>query len=187
MKKFSSYRGVTLVETLVVLALFLLISAFFVGLSLQYSKLYQLGESQFMAVGSARSVLNSMSAYVPQARQVVTSRSISGVTYTTGTSTLVLELPAINQNGDVISNTSDYVVFYKSGSEVFRHVDANAVSARDSGLRTLGSTIAGLIFTYDNVSTTLATKVSVDIDSNRTSGHVTVTNHETASFILRNF
>lgn len=181
-------RGVTLVEMLVVLSLFILISSFLVSLSIQYQSLYNLGEANYIAVGNARSVLNSIGVYTVQAHRVVESRTIAGATYVTGTSTVVLQIPAVDLSGDIVSDAWDYVVFRKtSTSSVYRHIEADPNSARVSGERLLGSTVGSLVFTYNNVSTTLATKVSVDIESNRIIGHVEAANHETADYILRNY
>ncbi len=180
-------RGVTLVETLVVLALFVLISGFLVSLTIQYNSLYNLGEAQFVTVDDTRTVLNSISVYTVQAYRVAGSHTISGTLYTSGTSTLVVQIPAVSANGDIVASTWDYVAFYKTGNNVYRRVDANANSSRASGLRQLGSAITSLTFTYNNASTTLATQVSVDVQSSSTIGHVAANHHETANLILRNF
>jgi len=180
-------HGMALVEALVVLAVFLLISAAMLGLYVQHGRLYSLGQAQFETVSSARGALNGISAYTVQARRVVTSTVIASIVYTTGTSTLALELPAINGSGDIINGVFDYVVFYGSGDTLQRILAPNAASARVGATRLLADNVTGLVFSYDNADVNLVKKVIVSVTSTAGSGTVTEEHHESGEFILRNY
>ncbi|MBI2443929.1 MAG: prepilin-type N-terminal cleavage/methylation domain-containing protein [Candidatus Magasanikbacteria bacterium] len=180
-----SSRGVTLVETLVVLALFLFISVMFISLYLQHGWLYQLGQAQFDAVGGARAAFNGVAPFTAPARQVAGSFSASNTIFTTGTTTLVLELPARDESGNTISGAFDYAVFYQSDNQFHRLIFPHASSTRLAEEKILSDTIAGLSFSYDQTDLALATKITLAVTSTAP-GRRPATYQEQAEFILRN-
>lgn len=180
-------RGATIVEALVVLALFVLISVTLVSLYFQHGELYSMGQAQFESVASARAALNGISAYAVQARRVVASQTITGTLYTAGTSTLVLEIPSINENGDIIENTFDYAAFYTSSTALYRALAPSPPSARADGTKFLADNLTNLMFSYDNADFSQVKKVTVSVTSTTAIGRATEEHHESVELILRNY
>lgn len=83
----------------------------------------------------ARLVMDKILRDARWAVEVETSRAISGTTYVTANDELVLEIPAIDSSGNIISGTSDYVVYTLDASNpsiLRRVVDPHASSSRTS-------------------------------------------------------
>src|SRR3989338_2469115 len=99
---------------LVTLALSVLLMAALVELYRGYSSLFVLEQLHFTLGTSANRAMTGIQDDARQARQVLASHAISGTTYTTGASTLVLELPSVDAGGTVIAGAFDYAVFYIS-------------------------------------------------------------------------
>ena len=88
-------KGVTLIETLVAVGLFIFIAmALFVVYEV-YGKIYNLGAAHFSAVGGSRSALTQLSNFTSQANRILQSSAINGVNYVSGTTTLVLDRKSV--------------------------------------------------------------------------------------------
>jgi hypothetical protein len=110
----------------------------------------------------ASSIVDAVRSAASQASHIVASHTFSGVSYTSATTTIVFELPAIDASGDTIANTYDYVSIYTSGADVYRITDAASGSARLSGTKQLADVLDGISFTYDVASFPSVASVTVD-------------------------
>ena len=59
----------------------------------------------------ARNAMDWLTRDIRWASQVVSSKVIGGTTYASATNELVLEMPSIDVNGDIIEGTSDFVAY----------------------------------------------------------------------------
>ena len=75
----------------------------------------------------------------------------------------MLALPAVDDSGEMLSGTADYVAFYASSTEFYRLVEAAAGSMRVSGLTKLSSNLHSASFTYDDVDFAQVRKVTVEL------------------------
>ncbi len=183
----DSRPGASLIEALVVLALFILICLALTSLYLQHGWSLHLGKAQFDSVEGARGALNGISAYAVQARRVVSSTSISGTLYATGTSTLVLEIPTVNASGGIVEGASDYAVFYTSAGTLYRNVAPSAESARVAGVRFLAGNLTDLAFSYDSAYFAQVKKITVAVTSTAGTADAHETQREFGEFRLRNY
>lgn len=158
-------KGFSLVETIIVLALVVIVLYVLVSMFLGYSKTYSYIEAGFEVSGSAATAVEDISSAVRQSSGVLSSRTFSGTNYTTNSTTLVLEVPTVNSSGSIVSSTYDYILFYRSGTDLYRVIDANGSSARTSGTKKLSNVVQSITFTYDAVTVTDATKVSIDLET----------------------
>lgn len=159
----ASLTGFTLIETVIVISIYTLALGALVNLFLIFNSLYNHQQAFIVTAGSAGTSVNALEAAILPADHVLASYSFSGTTYSSATTTLVLELPSLDSSGVAISGTKDYIVFYRSGSTLYRLTQAHATSARVSGLQQLSTTVNSLIFTYDSSDFTQVTNVTVDI------------------------
>jgi prepilin-type N-terminal cleavage/methylation domain-containing protein len=179
-------KGFTLIETIVVLVIGVCTLMALVNLFFMFNNVYGYQQAFIATAGSASTVLNSLETYVAQAEQVLSSRTISGTTYTTGASTLVLQLPAIDSSGSVIANAKDYVVFYASSTKLYARVSPDASSVRTGGTKQLSGTLQSITFTYDSGTVTEATSVSIDVQTRSQYKTTPVQSRLTETIYLRN-
>ena len=151
-------KGFTLIEVLVVSAILFLVVGFLGYLSVKHFWIYNSQVSQLDIGNDARFSLDDIDNFVRSARRVSVSYDI----YSTGPQTLVLQLPSIDSSNKIIENTYDYVVYYLSGQALVREIFPDAISDRESGIKTLTSYIDedNFSFTYDNADYSLVKKIT---------------------------
>jgi len=98
-----------------------------------------------------------------------------------------LQIPAVDSSGNVIINTWDYAAFYVDNGKLFRVVEANAASSRQSGSRLLAESLLSISFTYDNANMSLVRRVDADIQTRQIGRSFTASTHEQQRMNLRNF
>ncbi len=184
--KVNPLRGFTLMETLLVIGLFVLLLAALIGLYQAYGTLFTAEQGRFVLGNTANTAVTEIEQAVLQANRILASRTISGTTYTTGSNTLVLELSSVDAGGAVISGTFDHVVFYVSGTSLYRLSEPDPASSRQSGVKQLSDTLSALTLSYNAVDVTMASSVTVDITLQTLSGHGTFQFHLQQQTYLRN-
>ena len=165
-KKLAS--GMTLIELLIGLAVFAILILFLANFFVSYYDSFSNLQASNSVSESTGLFINAISNAIRQANKVDVSRTISGNVYTSDDTTIVLELPAIDNTANTISNTYDYMIFYLDGENIYWIVDANASSSRKSGSQIISSNISSLSFTYDNPSVSSASKVDVVVTAQKT-------------------
>ena len=179
-------KGFTLIETVIVIAITTMALFALVNLFILFNATYGYQQAFIATAGAAGTAMNALEAAVLPARRVLASRDFSGTAYASGPTALVLELPAIDSSGDIIPEMSDYVAFYTSGAILYRLTEANAGSARASGVKQLSATLNSLAFTYDNADFTQVTSVAADLETRALSKEQTVRSRLTGQWYLRN-
>ena len=187
MTKKLQANGFTLIETVIVIALFTMVVLVMYGIFDQHNYIYNYEQGMIAVAGSARTSENDMLTYGLQAHRVLASATVNSNTYFSGTNSLVLQLPSINSNGQTLSNTWDYVAFYTSGSQLWEQVQADPTSARQSLSRLLSSSLFSINFTYDNVSYPSVQNVTANITTQNTVHNRTVQDNLIQKIHLRNY
>lgn len=151
--------GFTLIEVILVVflvgALSLVVSSLFLG----QDKIYHTQMMEFGVTSDARTALDDIDAYVRSADVVLATYG----SYTTGSQTLILQVPSVNASSQIIPATFDFVVFKLNGSTLNQITTANAASTRVSGTRKLATRVTGLVFSYDNSNKALVKQVTTDL------------------------
>lgn len=157
-------RGVTTLELAVSLAvasvIFTILGSIFIAQGRFFAIQDAIGETQY----NAFQILDTTGLYALSASGVIGSRTINGTAYATGTSTLILELPSVDADDEVLVNAYDYVALGISASDPTRFtvdIDASTNSARVDGTRLPGSLVDKLIFRYNAVDPTAATAIEL--------------------------
>lgn len=155
-------RAFTLVETIIVIALFVVVMFGAMQLYLIFGRVIIGQESTIDVTLDSSTLVDAVRHAGAQASQVVASHTFSGVSYNSGTTTAIFKLPAIDSSGALIAGSFDYVGIHASGTEAYRFIDGAQGSARTSGTKLLANTLKALRFTYDNGSFPLVTSVVTD-------------------------
>lgn len=157
-------RGNTLLETAVVVAItalmFLLLGAIFITQGRYLAIQNAISDTQY----SAFQVVDTFGLYASTAQSVVASQTINGRSYTSGTNTVILKLPSINNGGDIIANTFDYVAFglYASDKTKFMFdIDSATGSDRVDGQFIKAQLVDKLIFRYNAVTPANASAIEL--------------------------
>jgi hypothetical protein len=182
----KSNRGLTLVETLMVIALFTAGMAVLASMYYDFNTLYGVQQTITDTALSTGQIVNEVENLTVPADSVISSHTFSAGSYASSASTLVLEIPSVDSSGVVISGKYDYAVMYRSGTNVYRLLETDASSARGAGTKLLGSSITALSFTYDNADVTLAKTVTVSVTAQTYVKNAPVSNTLRSSFRLRN-
>jgi Tfp pilus assembly protein PilV len=178
--------GFTLVEVVIAILLFVLLIGGIVKLYTTYSTLYRVQKSQMDVTHSASTLENEVHAAVLQADAIIASHTFSGTSYTSGSTTVILELPSITSAGDTIASTYDYIVFYASTTNAYEVISLGTGSVRPGGTRHLSSSISNLTFTYNNASPALATSTDASVTTRGTVKNQTITTTVHQKTYLRN-
>lgn len=180
-------RGLTLVETVVVLGIFLAITAILAVFFLRFNSFFGYQSAVRDTAGSANTALDQMHTALLQATRVAASHTFSGTAYTSGTNVLVLQIPSIDASGNIIVGANDYEAFYATGAALYHTIDANPSSSRVSRTQKISSTVSTLSFTYDSADFSNVTTVTALLNTSENNSHTTATGHGTITVRLRNF
>jgi hypothetical protein len=183
----GSLTGFTLIETVVVVALSVIALLALVNLFMVFNSIYGYEQAFIASAGSASNTVNALEASVLPAEQVLTSYNFSGTTYTSTTTSLVLQIPSIDSSGNIVSGAKDYVAFYASSTKLYRLVSANAQSVRVSGRTQLSASLLSISFTYDNADVTRSTSVTADVQTRAQYKQQVLQSRLTEQLYLRNY
>ncbi|HCR52433.1 TPA: hypothetical protein DIV48_02170 [Candidatus Kaiserbacteria bacterium] len=180
-------QGFTLIEAVVVMSVSVVVLMALVNLFFVFNSMYGYQQAFIATAGSSGAALNALEAAVLPADRVLASHAFSGTSYASGSTTLVLSLPAFNGSGAIVESAKDYVVFYASSTEFYRLVLADAQSVRVSGLTRLSGTLDAVSFTYDDADFSQVTNVIADIQTRAQYKEQTVQSRVREQLYLRNF
>ncbi len=180
-------NGFTLTEVIIVVAISSIIILVLLGLFDRHDDLYQYEQAQLRTTQGSRLAMTEINTFVSQGYRFVSSRTINGNTYTTGTTALVVQIPAISSSGTVLANTWDYAIFTLSNQKMTEIIDADALSYRTDITRQVADTVSNLTFTYDNNDLNLARKVNIDMTTSEQAGQQTVSNSVDQDIYLLNY
>lgn len=156
-------KGFTIIEIVIVIFLFsILLLGLFTIFEWQ-QRIYSLEMAEMQATSGARAALNEFSESIAQAKNIITSRTVSGTTYSTSGNNLVLELPAVNASGQIIGGGNDYIIFYTNGTSLYKLIDPVNESVRVGGTKLLTDKLQNLSLTYNNGGYIQANQIDIAI------------------------
>ena len=160
-------RGFNLIETLITVAVMLVLGAALALLYRSVTTLHTYERALHGATETVGQVRQAVDEAVRPASRVLVSHTFAGGTYATGATNLVLEAPSVDATGSVIDGRYDYTAFYLASSTVYRASEPDAASARRAGTTVLGE-ITALTFTYDSATISEITVVTLDVTASST-------------------
>ncbi len=180
-------RAFTLIETIIVVAIsvIMMIALTLMIYTFNNSSSYEQASAQ--SSGSASTVIREAESLVLPADAVLQSYAFSGGTYTSASTSLVLEIPSVDSSGDIIANAHDYAAFYSVGTNAYRLLQTNASSARTPGTKLLSTTLQSLTFTYNNTDFTKVSSTTVDVQTQTSVKQSVLSDQESEQINLRNY
>lgn len=160
----GAHRGFTLVETLVVIAIFSIVSVAITGIFRGHSDLYRLFDAEARAGTASRMIADRMLYSIREADMVLASHDFAGIIHASGADELVLRIKTVDAAGNFIPGSFDYLAYYRDSAapeKLFEIIDASSGSRRNSGTRQLADVTREVSLTY-NTSDFAAVK-TVDV------------------------
>ena len=189
----SLVRGVTMLEILITLSIFVIVGVLLLSILVSNTKLsYQQSAKVTQGVG-VNDVISSITTNIKQASSVISGYPESQPTYTTDGNNLVLKLPSVDNSGDSIIGAFDFVVYYRDGDKIRFKVfpSASPKSFRFNEDRILTLNATALSFQYFDKTGALvipssAVKVKVTVTLSQNTGVLEQTDTANAEVELRN-
>ncbi len=144
-------KGFSLIEVLIASAISLMATTAVLSIFIAASRMSVEAFFQNQATMQARSVIDTLTRDVRSAVEVETSYGA----FNANSSTLILKLPAIDNNGfpTNVDSNFDRIIYHRDDQErMIRQVVAHGSSSRESGSRVIGSQARGVVQlagTYD--------------------------------------
>lgn len=188
MQRFNQ-KGFTLYELVIVLFILVIITIMLPPLFISFNRLFTFQSNLADAQIQNEFAIDTIAEETRQAKGVLTSQTINSTLYTTASTTLVLEYPVFDTDGDVISNETDYGAFYLDDTDptdlkfVF---DASASSAKSDIDTTIAQDVGSIIFRYNTSDVTSTTVVTVLLETSKTLSDITATFTQSSAYSLRN-
>lgn len=179
-------RAFTLIETVVTIAIALVLVLATTQLYVVYGRIILVEQSSIEVTLGGSSIMDATRDAGLQAVRVVETHAFSGVTYTSATSTVIFELPTVDQSGVIVAGSYDYVAIFASSTDVYRIADVAVGSSRSAGQKQLTSVLGALSFIYDSATFSAVTSVLVDATMSATTRGVTTSAHFHEHIYLRN-
>lgn len=165
-------RGVTLIETMIGLAISALLVVILSYCLIIVLRLNEAQKTISALTSSTDRGIYRISSSIQQSSQILASAVISGTTYTTSSTELVLKIPSVDSStGQIISGSYDTVVYRRNPSdlsELQEITDAQAGSARFDGTHLIARFVTNLLFRYNNSNYSSASVATVFLKTGTT-------------------
>ena len=183
-------RGITLIETMIGLAISALLVVILSYCLIIVLRLNEAQKTVSALTSSTDRGIYRISSSIQQSSQILSSAVISGTTHTTSSSALVLKIPTVNSSGQIISGSYDTVVYRRNPSdlsELQEITDAEVGSARFDGTHLIARFVTNLLFRYNNSDYSSASTATVFLKTGTTVRGVLKESANQTTVRLRNF
>ena len=164
--KISQKLGFTLAEVLVVTFLFVILIMIGAGIFLYNNRFYENQSGEVFSISATREAGDKINEFTRQAVAIESAYTYNSINYSTGAQIVVLKLPALEADNDIIAGVYDYVIIGASSTapSLLELITApHSASARPGRYLLLSNKLAALNFTYDNTNLALAKSIIYDI------------------------
>lgn len=185
-------KGFTLPELIIASTVAVVISGLLLVIMVNSTGLFYEQSSKVSQGVSANDALSDVRQTARSAISVAVQYPETGTPeYTSSQTTAVFKVASIDSSGDIIFNTSDYIVYYLDDNKLYERTAPNAQSNREDKIRVLSNRVEIILFEYldsygDIVATNVASKVKITMGLKELIGGVSQTHIATSEANLRN-
>lgn len=186
-------RGLTLVEVLIAMGVAIVVGALLVVIIVNSAGLFYTQSSRVSQGLGANDALSKIRSSIKESNAIAASFSLGGTTYTSSGTEIVLKIPSIDAQGNVILNTFDFVVVSQDSDKLTFKLFPDAASSRKSQDQIFSTNLDNLSFKYldlqnppSEVTPTAATKVRITLSLKQKSGQSFEISTATSEANLRN-
>lgn len=146
-------KGLTLIEVLIAIGISVAVGALLVVIIINSAGLYS-KETNTLSEGlNINDALSKIRNTVKDASVVASTYIDGSTTYTSGSTQLVLKIPAVDSLNNIISNTFDYFVFFQDSNKLRFKTFPNSQSSRKPQDQIFSTSLDNLNFQYFDLST----------------------------------
>jgi len=161
----------TLSDSLISIFVLVIISMLVVGIFVSYYRYFQIEVAHKNLNASNITALDNISTWIRGAVLVVETMDINGTIYTSDSDTLILELPSLDSQQNIIPDIFDNIVFYRDtvNSNLLKSdILLGTGSNRSPGVHLVANYLDSITFNYNDTSFPVINKVEVIISSDQT-------------------
>ncbi|MFC1687310.1 type II secretion system protein [Patescibacteria group bacterium] len=187
--KILDQKGFTLTDLLVTLGILAVISVLLGSIYISLGRTIRESRLRQDLIIEASRIAKRINDTIIPSVNIKSSKSLLGQPYLTGSTTVVLELLSIDETGEIIPGTFDYIALTLDSSDtskLLRITDADDNSARDDRSEIIGSHFDDLTFTYRETDPTNSKDVSASFTISDITGDKTITHTLQTHATLRN-
>lgn len=184
-------NGFSLVEIIIGISIFSLITVLVIGIYISHFKIYSNQNSQIDVASQSKIGIDEIVNQIRQSQSIAGSCSACGAD-TSSSSILILQLWPLDANGDPKDPTSgnyDFIVYKKNPADtkqMIRKILPDASSSRKASTAIIANNISTLNFTYNNGTPSTASQVTITLTTSQSSIGKTQTSTQTKIADLRN-
>lgn len=188
MKDTSHFFGFTLVEVVVVTALFAIMMIFAVGIVLYNNRFYENESDKIEAINETREIADRLNEYARAANALLASYTYNSVLYTTDATTVIFQLPALDDSHDIVEGAFDIAIVGidpNNSNRAIQIIDPDPLSVRLAREAQFTNALSSFVLTYDDLDVGSVRRVTYDVVIEKTGRH-TVTERLVGAATLRN-
>jgi prepilin-type N-terminal cleavage/methylation domain-containing protein len=141
--------GFTIIETIITLSIFAIVSIIIASLYIYHSNLYRI-ESADAGIKTQKTIfIKNFRETAEAASAIAAEMTIGGTPHVSSSSTAIFKISSVDADGNIISNKFDYIVFYKTANNLYMETGADPASQRKNLQRKLSDKTDSLIFRYN--------------------------------------
>lgn len=186
-------KGLTLVEVLISFSIAAAVGGLLLITLVNSSGLFY-KESSTVSIGlNTNDALAQVRQSIKESNRVVASYIADSNTYTSGPSQIVLQIPSLDSQNNIILGAFDYFVFFRDQTKLRFKTFPDVLSSRRAQDQIFSTNVDSLVFEYLNqayppleVTPITATKVRITLKLKTRMGQTFETNTASAEANLRN-
>ncbi len=186
-------KGLTLMEVLIAMGLAVATGTLLLSIMINSAGFFYKQSSKLQEGLNINDALSKVRQSTRLSSGVVSTYTSGGITYTSSATQIVLKVPALDNLGNVIANTFDYIVFFQDQTKLRYKLFPDAQSSRKSQDQIFSTSVDSLTFKYldsqnppNEVTPVSATKVRIILSLKQKNGQTIETNTATSEAALRN-
>lgn len=140
------------------------------GIYLTYNQVYKVQIVYNELNTNSAIAMNRLSKNIRQSTNVVETKTVNSTAYTTDSDTLIIELPSIDSEHNIIYATYDYIVYYIDGTQLKSDFEPDVSSSRSGGNSLIAQYVENIVFNYNDIDYDDTDKIEVILSTSKQSG-----------------
>ncbi len=188
--KKNNLIGLSLMEAMAVIGIMMVVLLIVIQIFILN---YQIFSSQTKKVDNEAGAIiaaKTVSQMTRGAISIEPSRVFGSNTITSSSTALVLKLPSVDVDNNILVNTFDYVAFYRDDTEttkIFTVTDADPLSTRIDSTRLITAYNQTFVFRYNDPNIVQANRVSLYVQNQQTGRDTILKTRGWTSIFMRNY
>lgn len=145
-------KGFTLIELIITLSLITFVITIIVTILINSSNTYTFVSQQKKITDESDFAIQSINSFIRSSKNVVSQYSYNSVNYSLSDSTLILNLPSINNSGDIIISENDVAIFNLDNGSLRQIIIPSQSSIRPQIDKTITGDVEQLTFDINNIN-----------------------------------